>query len=255
MRALITNDDGVESPGLEALAQAVIDLGLDAVIAAPSWDSSGASASLTAVEHDGRLLVNERRHERLGGAQMFAIEAAPAFIARLGVRGAFGAAPDIVLSGINRGPNTGYAVLHSGTVGAALTAFTHGCRAAAFSLDAGTEPRWETAAAVARPVIRWLLDAPAPMALNVNVPNLALAELRGLCRAELSPFGAVQTTITEQGKGYVKLGFSELDRPQAPNTDSGLLAAGYACYTPLLAVCAAPDVDTSTLAMDGAGRG
>lgn len=247
MRALVTNDDGVDSPGLRALAGAAIACGLDVVVAAPGWDSSGASASLTAVERDGRLVVDQREWPELPGATVFAVEAAPAFITRVGIHGGFGVPPDVVLSGVNRGPNTGHAVLHSGTVGAALTASTHGCRAVAVSIGVGSRIHWDTAADVARRVIPWAVNAPRAAVLNVNVPNVPLDELRGLCRAELAAFGAVQTNITEVGKGYVKLAYSDVDVDHEPGTDAALLAAGWACFTPLLSTCADPAVDTSAL--------
>src|SRR5438105_13538273 len=126
MRALVTNDDGVDSPGIRALAGAAVEAGLDVVVAAPSWDSTGASASRTAVGTDGRLLLEPRHFKELPDIPVFSVEAAPAYIVRAGLRGAFGAVPDIVLSGINVGANTGGSVLHSGTVGAVLTAFTQG---------------------------------------------------------------------------------------------------------------------------------
>ena len=124
MRVLVTNDDGVDSPGIRALARACEVAGLEVTVAAPAWDSSGASASLTGVQQDGRLLLHRRGG--WGAAQVFGVEAAPAFIVPAGVHGAFGEPPDIVVSGINIGANTGHAVLHSGTVGAALTAWTFG---------------------------------------------------------------------------------------------------------------------------------
>src|SRR5437660_672352 len=158
MNALITNDDGIASPGLLALAQAAADEGLEVLVAAPSWDSSGASASLTAVEQEGRFVVQETP---VAGSTMrgLAVEGAPAFIVRAAMTGAFGTTPDVVLSGINHGPNTGHSVLHSGTVGAALTAATLGRPAIAVSLGVGAPPHWETAAFVARAAIRWLRDS------------------------------------------------------------------------------------------------
>jgi len=150
-RVLVTNDDGVDSPGIRALAGVAADAGLDVVVAAPSWDSSGASASLTAVQDDGRVVVEERRYDELPNVPVVAVEGAPAFISRAGLRGAFGDPPDVVLSGINVGANTGGAVLHSGTVGAVLTAAGSGCRGLAVSLDIGGPLHWETAAAFAAP--------------------------------------------------------------------------------------------------------
>src|SRR5690606_33742122 len=129
--ALITNDDGIDATGLRVLADCAIHAGLEVVVAAPSWDSSGAGASLTAVEDDGRVVLREAELAGVTG-RCISIDAAPAFIVRSAMSGAFGARPDVVLSGVNHGPNTGHAVLHSGTVGAALTAATHGVPTAAF---------------------------------------------------------------------------------------------------------------------------
>lgn len=237
MRALITNDDGIQSEGLRCLALAAREAGLDAVVAAPSWDSSGASASLTAVEQDGRLLLDERRLEGLDGTPAFAVEAAPAFIVRAALNGAFGPNPDLVLSGVNLGPNTGHAVLHSGTVGAALTASIHGRPAAAFSIGTGSTVHWDTAAAVASSVIGWMMAARPSAVLNVNVPNLPEPSLRGFEPARLAPFGAVHTHVTETGKGYVKLAFEEAREEAEAGTDAAFLAEGCACYTPLVAPC------------------
>jgi 5'-nucleotidase len=239
VRALITNDDGVDSPGLHALARVAVDAGLDVVIAAPGWDSSGAAASLTAVERDGRFVIDQRDLPDVVGVPVYGAEAAPAFIVRAAGTGAFGTPPDIVLSGINRGPNTGHAVLHSGTVGAALTASTLGLPALAMSLDvrSSAEPHWETAVAVARVALRWLLDSGEPRILNVNAPNCAPDHLRGIRPARLAAFGAVQTVVTEQGAGYVKLAYDEIDADLEAGTDAAALAERVASVTSLRAVC------------------
>jgi 5'-nucleotidase len=247
VRALITNDDGIESPGIHALAHAALDAGLDPVIAAPSWDSSGASASLTSVERDGRFLVETRTLEGLEPVPAHAAEAAPAFIVRAAVAGAFGDPPDVVLSGINLGPNTGQAILHSGTVGAALTAATLGRRGLAVSIELGDDLHWATAREVATVAARWLAAADGPVVVNVNVPNVSPEELRGFERAGLASFGAVQTVVTESGAGSVKLAYRGVEAELEPGTDAALLADGIATFTPLRSVCAAGDVDTSGL--------
>jgi 5'-nucleotidase len=247
VRVLITNDDGVDSPGIQALAAVAVDLGLDVVVAAPGWDSSGASASLTAVERDGRLLLEERSFQETPGLIVYAVEAAPAFIVRAASTGAFGPPPDIVASGINHGPNTGHAVLHSGTVGAALTASTFGMPAAAFSIGTGTPTHWPTAAAVARVVLEWLIDADERIVLNVNIPNVSLGDLQGVERARLAAFGAVQATVTESGAGYVKLAYTDVDAELEPGTDAAALAARVACYTPVRAACETDGDDVAAL--------
>jgi len=246
-RVLVTNDDGVESPGIRALAHVGAAAGLDVVVAAPSWDSSGASASLTAVEEGGRFLVDRRHWDDLPDVAVHAVEAAPAFIARAGLEGAFGGRPDVVLSGINIGQNTGTSVLHSGTVGAVLTAATRNCRGLAVSLAMGGPLRWDTPVHFAGRILRWLLDAPPGVVLNLNVPDVPVDEVSGLVRAHLSSAGVVQTTVTEVGKGYVKLSYVEGDGHLEPESDAALLAAGYATVTPLLAPCEAGGVDTTTL--------
>jgi len=90
MRALITNDDGVGSAGIRALATVARKCGLEVTVAAPAWDSSGASASLTAVEHEGRLLLDRRAFEEFPDVPVFGVEAAPAFIVRAAASRAFG---------------------------------------------------------------------------------------------------------------------------------------------------------------------
>lgn len=240
LRCLITNDDGVDSDGLRALAAVAVDAGLDVVVAAPLVNCSGASSSISAVETRGRFVVERRRWPGFDDCDIFAVDGLPAFIALTAARGAFGDPPDLVLSGVNRGPNTGYAILHSGTVGAALTASTHGCRAMAVSLNAaGPEPHWKTAAEVAAQVLGWLLDSPTGTVLNANVPDVEPAVCKGVEWAELARFGAVQVNIAEQGEGFFELSLSDIDAQYEAGTDAALLADGYATVTALNPVCAA----------------
>jgi 5'-nucleotidase len=250
-RVLITNDDGVASPGLAVLASAACRAGLDVVVAAPSWDASGASASLTSVESDGRLAIERRPLVGAPDVEAYAVEAAPAFITWAAITGAFGRPPELVLSGVNRGPNTGRAILHSGTVGAALTACAHDLVAAAMSIDVGTDAHWETAAAVADVVLPWLASRTDPVALNVNVPNVPLDELRGIARARLASHGAVRFSVTERGAGFVQFEYGPIGADDEPGTDVALLASKHACFTPLSVACEAMDVDTEALNREG----
>lgn len=236
-RVLITNDDGVSSEGIRRLALVAREAGLDVVVAAPQHESSGCSAGLTAVEAEGRIVVEERNLAELDGVPVYGVAALPAFIALIATRGAFGRAPDLVLTGINRGPNTGHAILHSGTVGAALTAVSNGCPAMAVSLDVGEEWHWDTAAEVAVNALPLLLELDRPVALNVNAPAIPLGRLRGLRRATLASFGAVETNISEVGHGYVSVSVTDIDADIEPGTDVALLQEGYATVTPLGPVC------------------
>ncbi len=247
MRVLVTNDDGIESPGILALATAAAGIGLEVVVAAPAWNSSGASASITGVSSEGRLIVEPHTLDAPETVEAFAVEATPAMIVRAGIRGAFGTPPDLVLSGINDSPNTGHAVLHSGTVGAALTAATHGCRSVAFSLGLAATPDYRAAMEIGATVIKWALEAPAPSTLNVNVPSGPPGSVRGVRQARLASFGAVQTRVTDLGRGYVTLTFAEIDPNGEPGSDATLLAQGFATVTALLPACEAPDLDIAGL--------
>lgn len=243
MRALITNDDGIASPGLHWLAGAARDAGLDVVVAAPMRESSGSSAAITAVEEKGRVVVEERSLPALAGIPAYGVAASPAFIALIATRGAFGDPPDIVLSGVNRGANIGKAVLHSGTVGAALTGNAYGCRAMAVSLDVGLSPagppHWSTAGEFVATLLPLLMDADEPLVLNLNVPDLPPDQVRGLRRGTLADFGAVQTNIAEQGQGFVRVTIADTGAELEPGTDAAWLADRYASVTPLQPMCEA----------------
>ncbi|GAA3457327.1 5'/3'-nucleotidase SurE [Dactylosporangium matsuzakiense] len=252
MRVLVTNDDGIDSPGLLALAERVTRAGHEVVVAAPAEESSGSSAALQAVDEGGRIQMAERR---LGSTDTtaFAVSATPAFIVLLATRGAFGPEPDVVLAGINRGANTGAAVLHSGTVGAALTAVANGCPALAVSLDVDPnteEANWDTAAEIAVDLLPMLTGG---FALNVNVPDVPAGDLRGVRRAHLAEFGIVQMTLREQGEGFVRMSLEQVGDVAEPGSDDGWLLDGYAAVTPLFPPGEAADVELPGI-VDTAGE-
>lgn len=235
---LVTNDDGIDSPGLHSLAAAAIADGFAVVIAAPASQSSGSSASITGAEADGRIHMETRE---IAGFEIpcFAVRAAPALIALIASHGAFGDAPDLVLSGVNRGANIGRAILHSGTVGAALTAGANGARGLAVSLDVGMDPdvcHWDAASSAARKLLQVLLAAPLGTVLNLNVPNDADAGARRPRPATLAPFGIVQTTAAEHGEGEVRLTVADLTGTQDPHSDAALLAAGHPTLTSITGI-------------------
>ncbi len=245
-RALITNDDGIDSTGLAVLARAAVAAGLDVIVAAPSWDSSGASAALTGVQDDGRLRAEHGRW-RDPDVPTVSVEAAPAMITLIALRGGFGLPPDLVLSGINHGRNTGAAVLHSGTVGAALTAANHGVPSLAVSIDTDSGPVADQVPQVVIDVIAWLDSARPPCALNLNLPADVHLGVAGLVCAPLSSVGAVQTTVTDSGAGFLHVGFEDAGAPE-PGSDAALLAEGWAVVTPLLPVGIDATIDMGAIA-------
>jgi 5'-nucleotidase len=233
---LVTNDDGIGSEGLWHLAAAAAQAGFDVVVAAPSREASGTGTAIQAAQTGGRIKVE--RHELpapAAGLPAFAVAATPAFMVFAALRGAFGPPPRYVLSGINRGLNMGHAVLHSGTVGAAMAAANYGLTGAAFSLQVGadgTGREWLTAAYVAGQVLPVLAQTAVGVVLNVNVPDLPPGQLRGLRTAPLAPFGAVQTVL-DRADGFLPVNVGETPYAPDPGSDSAALAAGYASVTVL----------------------
>lgn len=239
-RALVTNDDGIDSPGLHALATAAQEAGLDVIVAAPSEQSSGASAALSAVRRDGRTVVERRELPGLDGVEAWAVHAQPGHIVAAALNGWFAPPPELVLSGINHGANVGRAVLHSGTVGAALTAKISDTRALAVSLDVALHPtgerHWETAAGLVAPVLKLLLDAPQDTVLSLNVPDRPATELRPLRHARLARGGAVQTRVDEISGDNLRLAEVEVSDAPEDGSDSALLIAGHPTLTALRSV-------------------
>lgn len=263
MRVLVTNDDGIASEGLAVLARVALDAGAEeVVVAAPARDSSGASAALLGAERDGRLVVDREDAPGLpDGVASYAVRAAPGLIAFVAAHGGFGPTPDLVLSGVNRGANTGHAVLHSGTVGAALSAATHGIRGMAVSLADARPRHWDTAGLYARHVLEWMRDRPhqPDRVVNLNVPDRPAAEVRGLRRAPLAAFGAVQARVHEVEHGNLMLTYSEHQASQEQDTDAGLLLRGWATVTLLHAPAFDAEADLpespGPLPADGTGTG
>ncbi len=257
MRILITNDDGIESPGIRWLARTVAHAGYDVVVAAPLSESSGASASMTAVVQDGRIVSEPR--ELTGGRNIpaYGVAASPAYIVLLALREAFGPVPDLVVSGINRGANAGAAVVHSGTVGACLTAAHAGLHGLAVSLDVLTpaaasaasggaaiaaldelddeQHHWISGAELAVRLLPALLHTPAGTVFNLNVPDLHMDGIRGLRQAHLARFGQVQMSIAEAGDGYVRTAVQAAEETLEEGSDLAALAENFAVVTPIRA--------------------
>lgn len=255
MRVLITNDDGIQSRGLTVLADVALAAGCEVVVAAPHRQYSGASAALTAQEVDGRLALVDARPPGLPEEVVaYGVKAAPALIAFVAAYGAFGPRPDFVLSGVNLGANTGRATLHSGTVGAALSAATQGISALAVSIAASDPQHWPTARLVTQHAFAWLREQPDDeRVLNINVPDIPPEQLRGLRPARLASFGAVQARVREKGKDYVMLTYSGVTAREEPGSDHDLLTRGWATASLLSAPYDDPG-DTELPSFEGRGE-
>ena len=175
LNIVITNDDGIEAPGIQALAEAFRPLG-QVTVAAPSGNRSGVSHGVTS---DRAISVRESDR---GGQKWFAIDALPATCVRLAVEELLPAKPDLVLSGINRGENLGAVTFYSATVAAAREAAFLGIPAMAVNLASSDDLGYETAASVTAAIVRALGRGGIARGtfLNVNVPALPGERLRGI---------------------------------------------------------------------------
>jgi 5'-nucleotidase len=239
VRILVTNDDGISAAGLHVLAAAIVDAGHDVLVVAPLADCSGQGAAIGPLHLTGKIEF-ERVDIDDVDADAIAVDGPPALCVMAACLGGFGAPPEVVVSGINAGANTGRAVLHSGTVGAALTGLNFGLPGVAVSQALGEPPRQlAAAAAVAGRVLETVTSVtePArPAVFNVNVPNLALDAMAGLAPAVLDPGGTVQMALVEREAGVLELDIPRGSRSSSSSvegTDMQLLEAGYATVTAL----------------------
>jgi 5'-nucleotidase len=239
MRVLVTNDDGIEAEGIHVLAAYLDKTGHEIVVAAPDGDMSGTGAAIGVLR--GGATIDVRRVEVPGSsAEAWAVGGPPGLCVVAARLGAFGEPPDIVVSGINAGLNTGRAILHSGTVGAALSAQNFGAKGLAVSVQSGDPWQWETAASYAVEVLDTLVDAPARSVLNLNVPSLPRDDVKGIRWARLAAFGAVRAAIAPaNGDGSVQVELRAIDEPLPADTDTALCEAGYVSLTAIVGIAEA----------------
>ena len=232
MRALLTNDDGIDSQGLQSLARAVESAGFEVVIVAPSYDASGTGASLGHISIDRPIHYEKRQIDGLKG-DAFALDGPPALCTITSHLEAFGPRPDVVISGPNLGLNTGRSVLHSGTVGAALAAQNFGIKGLAVSLAVSDPWHFETANQYTLQLLKPLIQGPRRCALNLNIPALPYSETRGLRWGGLAEFGSVRSQIVDQAEGELFFDLVETAYDPPEDSDLGLVNAGFAAVTSL----------------------
>jgi len=237
MRVLATNDDGIDSPGLHAMARALADLGHEVTVAAPDHDSSGASASIGRIRADERIDVAAVSIPDVAAVPAFSVAGPPGLAALAARLGAFGEVPEIVVSGINAGVNTGHSILHSGTVGAVLTARNFGASGLAVSVEARKPWCWDTACRYMEAPLDILEGAPAATVLNLNVPAREPDEVRGLRWASLDRFGSVRVALGEQSSETgLQMEFRTTGASLDPQSDTALVEDGWATLTALTGI-------------------
>lgn len=252
MRVLVTNDDGLHAPGLAHLAAAAVHAGHEVVAVAPDGNRSGSGAAIGDLGEQSSLRCRDMPLPGLDGVSSIELDAPPALCVITACLGAFGEPPEVVLSGINPGLNTGRSTFHSGTVGAALTAANFGLSAVAVSI-AGHEPdveHWEVAADLAVSTSAWVAERRGITTVNLSVPDLPADRLGPPRAGTLAPVGAIHTEVIGRDDEWLRLGFRPTERELPEGSDTRLAAAGHVVVTPIAGIHAVPAGDLDPL-LDG----
>ena len=228
MHILLSNDDGYFAPGLAILAESLAPLGTVTVVA-PERDRSGASNSLTL---DRPLTV------RRAASGFFYVNGTPTDCVHLAVTGLLDELPDIVISGVNYGANMGDDTIYSGTVAAATEGFLLGIPSVAVSLVAAGNDNYRTAARIAADIARRFKDKPLGQhaLLNVNVPDVAYEELRGIEITRLGKRHKAEPVVkatTPRGGTVYWVGAAGGAQDAGEGTDFNAIARTVASITPL----------------------
>ncbi|SFA72497.1 5'-nucleotidase /3'-nucleotidase /exopolyphosphatase [Poseidonocella pacifica] len=252
MRILVTNDDGINAPGLrvlEAIAQEIAGADGEVWVVAPAFEQSGVAHCIS---YTRPMMVSELAPRR------WAAEGSPADCVLAAVHDIMKQSPpDLVLSGVNRGNNSAENALYSGTLGGAMEAALQGLRAIALSQYFGPAMRdlddpFEAAAAHGAETVRRLLDR-APwhgedyrLFYNVNFPPVAAADVLGL---KVAPQGfrrdmgfGVEPVISPSGRRFLWITGAPQQQPTHPGTDAAVNLDGYISVTPMRADLTAHDI-------------
>jgi 5'-nucleotidase len=228
MKILLTNDDGVSSEGLRALAEMMKALG-DVYVVAPDRERSAAAHSLT--------LHRPLRVQEVA-PRVYAADGTPVDCVNLAVYGILKGHPDLVISGINNGPNLGEDLVYSGTVSAAFEATFLGIPAFAISLAAREAFRYQAAANFALKVAAHIMQngLPQDTFLNINVPNLGEDKIRSykITKQGKRVFvDAVVEKVDPRGKKYYWIGGGDQGFQEIAGTDFHAIAHDSISITPL----------------------
>jgi 5'-nucleotidase len=233
MNILVTNDDGIFAPGLEALYRALQQLGSVSVVAPESEQSAvGHSISLATPLRVKQVALP-------GGLTGWAVSGTPADCVKIALAELLPQPPDLVVSGINLGPNVGINVLYSGTVSAATEAAILGVRGVAFSLNTYKDADFATAASLAGDVLARLQKWPGwtnGVILNVNLPALPREQIRGVKVTRQDTGRMVehfQRRVDPRERVYYWLAEINERRCPAEETDYCALNEGYISITPI----------------------
>jgi 5'-nucleotidase len=232
MKILITNDDGILAPGLTALHAALLPLG-DVLAIAPERPRSACGHAIT-LHKPLRLMPVELPD----GAEAFAINGFPADCVALGVSDHLGGRPDLVVSGINLGPNLGVDMIYSGTVAAAREGAICGIPSFALSIAAYQASDFQPAAEFARYLAQTILQQGLPEGtfLNVNVPAAPTSQIEGVAltrQSRISYDNRIERRTDPRGGAYYWLTGDRLDRSRQPDADAEAVDSNRISVTPV----------------------
>ncbi len=231
-RILVTNDDGIHAPGLEALIEIATQLSSDVWVVAPEFNQSGAGHSLSIINPIRARDVSETK---------YAIEGTPTDCVMVALQSILKDQPvDLVLSGVNRGGNMADDVTYSGTIAGAMEGCLLGIPSIAFS-QAFAHPhpvKWGTAVPHGADVARRILemDFPRNVFVNVNFPDAVAASVKGIkvTRQGVRAFGGTVIERTDpRGGAYDWIGYSPGEHEMDEESDLHAVRHGYISVTPL----------------------
>lgn len=230
MHILVSNDDGYNAPGIEALAREMRRFGKVTVVA-PEHNHSGASNSLT---------LNKPLSVTQFDADTFVVSGTPSDCVHLALTGLLDEKPDLVVSGINCGANMGDDTMYSGTVAAAVEGYIFGIDSLAFSqIDKGWS-ELDSATRMAGTIVERFLarreKSDQPVLLNVNMPNMPFETMQGVQATRLGRRNQAERMIDQinpRGLPIYWLGAAGKPRDASPGTDFWATSHGYVSVTPL----------------------
>ena len=234
MYIAITNDDGINSPGIRALWIELSAIAEVAVIA-PDSERSACSHSIT-VHHPIRV---EQHEISQPGVVAWSVNGTPADCVKIGLESLLPRTPDIFVSGINNGSNLGTDVLYSGTVSAAIEASLHGLPAIAVSLADRHPKDFSVAAQFVSKLVQKVLakeTLPKHTLLNVNIPPLSSSQIRGTAITKLGSISydnVFEKRHDPRGRAYYWMSGTMQDGGNDPDSDVEAVKAGYISVTPV----------------------
>jgi 5'-nucleotidase len=232
LKILVTNDDGIEAPGIQVLADSLKEIG-DVTIIAPLKEQSGVGHGITM-----QIPLRVIKYDKNGKFFGYAVNGTPADCVKIGVRNILKETPDLVVSGINHGSNTAINIIYSGTVSAAREASIMDIPSMAISLTnhAGTD--FSFCGKIARLLAGKMIgkDLPKGTLLNVNVPDVPEDQIKGVClttQGKSKWDDQYEQRVDPNGRNYYWLTGNLTEVDTEIETDQAAIRNNYVSITPI----------------------